>query len=151
MRKAKKRMQKRKVKTMWAFDYRTYFNPETDTIKVWYGCLLVGELHNEAAARELQKGVQGRTLQAGDLDPARSAPSTDPPAVKAAAPAPEPPTGNPEFVRVTCPGPLHNAICKVLGYQGRRFRVVVVSDGELKGTETAIAPENCVPHGAHGA
>lgn len=166
---------------MWTFDYRTFWNPG-DPIRVWYGDVIVGELHHEAAARELQARLQGASIGTGDGDPppasvplppagtfeaeaqpdATTVPSGPPlpsflPADPAPEPAPEsttdpstPPTDTTELLRVTCAGPLHNAICEVVGYQGNMFRVRVVSDGAYLGDETTLDPDQCVPHaGSH--
>ncbi len=148
---------------MWTFDYRTFWNPGVDSIKVWYGDTVVGALHTEAAARELQARLQGFYLGPGDADPPPASvplpawppaqpadPSLsdipNPVAVATPAPPVDPPDDLPELIRVTCEGPLKNAICRVLGYQDGCYRVVVLSDGKYRDSETAVSPENCVPH-----
>ncbi len=181
---------------MWVFDYRTFWNPEVDSIRVWYGAVIVGYLSSEPAARELQSRLGGTSIGPGDPDPvlvvepatappiadAASAPepsaSADPPAAPEGAaasvldpgtpsvlvdpPAPQPgdiaippmaphPEVLPELVRVTCEGPMHNAICRVLGHQlGGSIRVKVESPGDYEGEETGLLGNQYEEHKPQG-
>ena len=75
---------------MWVFDYRTFWNPEVDTIKVWFAGVMVGSLFSESAASELRERLGGTSIGPGDPDPVPVVePATAPP-IADAAPAPEP-------------------------------------------------------------